>query len=172
MELAERSQFADDVIELTLRPLDGPAPAWEPGAHIDLHRPGSFVRQYSLCGEPSDRDSLRIAVLRERDGRGGSVHLHDRAAAGDVFEVGGPRNNFRLVEAPRYLFIAGGIGITALMPMLEHVRACGLEWDLYIPRPVAIDNGLPERAAASRSQSHRGRRRFGQEPLESGRSPH
>jgi ferredoxin-NADP reductase len=147
MELAERCQLADVVIELTLRPLDGPAPAWGPGAHIDLHLPGSLVRQYSLCGEPSDRDSLRIAVLRERDGRGGSVHLHDRAAVGDVFEVGGPRNNFRLVDAPRYLFIAGGIGITALMPMLEHVRACGLEWDLhYLGRSqstMAYLNALP-----------------------------
>lgn len=105
-------------------------PAWEPGAHIDVHLPGGVVRQYSLHSDPSDRTALGVAVLREPDGRGGSVFVHDRLAVGDVVAVGGPRNHFRLEPAPRYLFIAGGIGITPILPMLASVSRSGVEWSL------------------------------------------
>lgn len=106
-------------------------PAWEPGAHVDVEiRPG-LLRQYSLCGDPAARDRWRIAVLREDPGRGGSVHLHDRVQVGDALRVGEPRNNFPLVPAPRYRFVAGGIGITPLLPMLREAEHRGAEWDLF-----------------------------------------
>lgn len=107
---------------------DGAAlPTWEPGAHIDLALPNGLTRAYSLCGDPADRGRYRIAVLRERAG-GGSEYVHGSLAVGDSVEVRGPRNNFVLEDAPAYRFVAGGIGITAILPMIvaaEHRRA---EW--------------------------------------------
>jgi ferredoxin-NADP reductase len=82
------------------------------------------VRQYSLCGDPRDRDHYRVAVLRETDGRGGSVELHELARAGVPVSIRGPRNHFTLVSAVDYLFLAGGIGVT---PILAMVRAVSMQ---------------------------------------------
>ncbi|MGW1740097.1 PDR/VanB family oxidoreductase [Nocardia sp. NPDC001965] len=125
-----KESAADGVVTVTLAEPDGATvPEWEPGAHIDLVL-GDITRQYSLCGDPGDRSSLRVAVLREPDGRGGSVYVHDKLDIGDLLEVGGPRNNFTLVEAPFYLFVAGGIGITPLLPMLASLAGQGRPWRL------------------------------------------
>lgn len=126
------------VVELELsHPRGRPLPAWQPGAHVDLVLPSGLVRQYSLCGDPSDRGSYRVAVRRDSGGRGGSVEVH-RLRPGDRLRVRGPRNTFPLRDADRYLFIAGGIGITPLKPMIEHVAAAGSAWRLiYIGRTPA-----------------------------------
>jgi ferredoxin-NADP reductase len=129
MRVAAKRPLAEGVVELELVPVDGAAPPrWEPGAHVDLHLPGGAIRQYSLCGDPAG--PLRVAVLREADGRGGSRHLHDVTAVGDTLSVGGPRNNFALAPSRRYLFIAGGIGITPMIPMIAAARRAGAEWSL------------------------------------------
>lgn len=129
MRVAAKRPLAEGVVELELVPVDGGAPpSWEPGAHVDLHLPGGAIRQYSLCGVPTE--PLRVAVLREPEGRGGSRHLHDATAVGDTMPVGAPRNNFALAPAPRYLFIAGGIGITPLIPMIAAARRAGAAWSL------------------------------------------
>jgi ferredoxin-NADP reductase len=131
MRIAARRELAAGVIELELAPVEGgAAPDWDPGAHVDLHLPDGMVRQYSLCGRPDDSTALRVAVLREPEGRGGSIYLHDEAAAGDVLEVSLPRNHFTLEPAARYLFIAGGIGITPLIPMIAQAEVDGAEWTL------------------------------------------
>ncbi|WP_439031523.1 PDR/VanB family oxidoreductase [Gordonia terrae] len=122
---------ADGVVSLTLVDPDGrPLPAWDPGAHLDLILGDDLIRQYSLCGDVNDRDRLRVAVLREPESRGGSRRVHDDLAVGDLVAVKGPRNNFPLVEAPSYLFVAGGIGITPIRPMIDEVDAQGAEWTL------------------------------------------
>jgi ferredoxin-NADP reductase len=106
-------------------------PQWGPGAHIDLHLPGGLTRQYSLCGDPGERRQWRIAVLREPAGRGGSHYLHTAVTTSSLLRVGMPRNNFPLVDAPRYRFVAGGIGITPLLPMIAAVDAAGADWTLH-----------------------------------------
>ena len=122
---------ADGVLSVHLESPDGsPLPDWSPGAHIDLHLPGVITRQYSLCGSTMDKHSWRIAVLREPISRGGSAAVHETLRPGDLVRVVGPRNNFGLVESPRYLFLAGGIGITPLLPMIEQVAATGADWRL------------------------------------------
>jgi ferredoxin-NADP reductase len=126
-----KEKVADGVVTLTLRAPGGePLPPWEPGAHIDLRLPGEVVRQYSLCGSPEDTSAYQVAVLRETDGRGGSAYVHDSLLVGDRVRVDGPRNHFPLVDAERYLFLAGGIGITPILPMLDRVAAAGREWQL------------------------------------------
>ncbi|MFE3849986.1 PDR/VanB family oxidoreductase [Streptomyces griseorubiginosus] len=126
-----RESAADGVLALTLRhPLGEQLPAWEPGAHIDVVLGPGLERQYSLCGDPADRTGWRIAVLREPAGRGGSAHVHEQLGQGDKVRVRGPRNHFALRPAPRYRFIAGGIGITPILPMLAAAEAEGAEWTL------------------------------------------
>ncbi|MFC8856940.1 PDR/VanB family oxidoreductase [Streptomyces sp. NPDC057144] len=129
--VGRRETAADGVLALTLRhPLGEPLPAWEPGAHVDVVLGPGLERQYSLCGDPADRTRWRIAVLRETDGRGGSAHVHEEVRTGDKLRVRGPRNNFRLERAPRYRFVAGGIGITPILPMLAAAEEAGAEWSL------------------------------------------
>jgi ferredoxin-NADP reductase len=122
---------ADGVTVLALRdPTGVELPPWEPGAHVDLVLGPDLVRQYSLCGDPADRLTWTVAVLREPAGRGGSEHVHEALAAGAAVHVRGPRNHFPLEPAPRYLFIAGGIGITPLLPMVAAAAAAGADWRL------------------------------------------
>ena len=123
-------QAADDVVELVLAADGAALPPWTPGAHIDLILDHDLVRQYSLCGSPADSGSYRVAVLRSPDSRGGSVRVH-RLSAGDRLRIRGPRNHFPLVSAKRYLFLAGGIGITPMLPMVEEVDATGADWSLF-----------------------------------------
>jgi ferredoxin-NADP reductase len=88
------------------------------------------VRQYSLCGSPSDSRTIRVGVLKVAGGRGGSAFVHERLHPGTTVRVRGPRNHFPLVSSPRYLFVAGGIGITPLLPMMAEATATGADWTL------------------------------------------
>jgi ferredoxin-NADP reductase len=125
-----RAQLAKDVVEIGLTlPDQKQLPHWRPGAHVDLELPNGLVRQYSLCGSPEDAATYRIAVLREPQGRGGSMAAH-QLTLGEEVTVRGPRNNFELLPSHRYLFIAGGIGITPLVPMLETATAQQADWRL------------------------------------------
>ncbi len=129
--VAERRELAEGVVSLTLRHRDGAdLPAWQPGAHLDLLLGDGMERQYSLCADPADRATWRIAVLREPAGRGGSAYVHDRLPVGSTLRVRGPRNDFPLRPAGGYRFIAGGIGITPILPMLHAAHAAGAPWSL------------------------------------------
>jgi ferredoxin-NADP reductase len=121
---------SEDVVALTLVDPDGDSlPPWTPGAHVDLILAPDLVRQYSLCGATSDSRTIRVAVLLAPNSRGGSIQVH-RLAVGSTVRVRGPRNHFPLVASPRYLFIAGGIGITPMLPMIAEAQASGADWSL------------------------------------------
>jgi ferredoxin-NADP reductase len=127
--VAGRTDEAEDVVSLTLEAEHGAAlPRWEPGAHVDVFLGDGLERQYSLCGDPGDTAAWTVAVLRERPSRGGSEFVHECVGAGDVLDVQGPRNAFPLVEADRHLFVAGGIGVTPLVPMVERLASAGRPW--------------------------------------------
>lgn len=125
---------ATDVRSYRLVPPDGAQlPRWQPGGHLDVVLPSGRRRQYSLCGEPADRSYYRIAARRissDAGGGGGSQELHDTVRQGDVLTVQGPRNGFPYLPAERYLFIAGGIGITPILPMVQQAAATGAQWQL------------------------------------------
>lgn len=131
-----RREVSEGVIELTLQRPDGSRlPDWSPGSHIDVIVPSGTIRQYSLCGDRWDAHSYRIAIQLEESGNGGSKEIHDLAVEGSRVRFGGPRNNFRLAPARRYAFIAGGIGITAIIPMIEQAQRMGIPWRLlYLGR--------------------------------------
>ncbi|MEV6947021.1 PDR/VanB family oxidoreductase [Streptomyces sp. NPDC051172] len=127
MLVASRETVADGVVQLRLEGRD--LPSWEPGAHLDLVLPSGLVRQYSLCGDPQDISSYTVATRLVEDGRGGSREVHEQVAEGMELEVRGPRNRFPLVEAPSYVFVVGGIGITPVLPMLRALGE-GTDWRL------------------------------------------
>jgi len=122
-------QVAVGVVELRLVDESGAGlPPWTSGAHVDLVLGDDLVRQYSLCGDPADATSYTVAVLREPASRGGSSYVHDRLTPGSRVRVRGPRNHFPLLASPRYEFIAGGIGITPILPMVAEADASGADW--------------------------------------------
>ncbi len=132
LRVLSKNEVAERVVSLELAPAgDGvDLPEWKPGAHIDLACGDGVVRQYSLCGEQSHAGVWTVAVLREEESRGGSAWVHDMLQEGDEVTVKGPRNNFPLEDAPSYLFVAGGIGITPILPMIRAVEAEGRPWRL------------------------------------------
>lgn len=119
-----------------------PLPAWEPGAHIDVHLPSGRVRQYSLCGDLTRGAPYEIAVQLEPNGRGGSREVFDAVAPGDDILISLPRNNFPLArEAASHLFVAGGIGITPFIPMIRSLQ------HVATPFKLVYCSRSPERAA-------------------------
>lgn len=113
-------------------PRRGSLPAFTAGAHIDVHVPDGHVRQYSLCNDPSETHRYVVAVLRDGNGRGGSMAMHDRVHEGDAVVVSVPRNHFPLHEkARRHLLIAGGIGITPMLAMAQRLNAIGADYALH-----------------------------------------
>ncbi len=125
------NHIAADVVELSLLAADGAAlPPWTPGAHIDLILDDDNVRQYSLCGSPGQRERYQVSVLLSPDSRGGSRRVH-ALLKGESIKIRGPRNHFPLATAARYVFIAGGIGITPMLPMIEAAQARGADWTLH-----------------------------------------
>lgn len=134
MRVERLHTVAHDIIELSLVAADGrPLPRWQPGAHIDIECGDTGLsRQYSLCGDPADASSLRVAVLRDPASRGGSAWLHQHLTAGDIIRVRGPRNHFRFDEsARRVILIAGGIGITPIMAMANRAQTIGIDYVLH-----------------------------------------
>lgn len=128
---ARRDLIPGKIVELTLSNSDGSKlPEWEPGAHIEVNLPSGLTRQYSLCGDPED-NHYTIAVLREDDSRGGSVEIHDRIHVGIEISIRGPKNHFKLNPGQFTVFIAGGIGITPLLPMMRELTRHGKPWALH-----------------------------------------
>lgn len=110
----------------------GSLPPFAAGAHIDLHLPGGRVRSYSLANTPGDVFRYLVAVQREAEGRGGSAWMHDTLRVGQVLDASEPTNDFPLEEgAADSVFIAGGIGITPILSMIERMEASERRWRLF-----------------------------------------
>jgi len=123
---------ARHIVSLELRPCDGkPLPAFAPGAHIDLHLSDSLVRSYSLLDAGADGSRYAIAVLNDRNSKGGSRYVHEQLRVGQTLSISWPRNHFPLNEgASKSVLVAGGIGITPILCMHKRLRA--------LQRPAAL----------------------------------
>ncbi|MBT8163254.1 MULTISPECIES: PDR/VanB family oxidoreductase [Arthrobacter] len=133
LEITGAALVADGVRSLRLARGDRAAlPGWEPGAHLEFDLPNGQIRHYSLCNETTDANSYEVAVLLAPESRGGSEYIHNDLQVGDLVTVRGPRNNFPFAigSRERALFIAGGIGITPILPMIRRAHAEGIEWSL------------------------------------------
>jgi len=133
--IVERTEHsAEGILLVTLMAPEGHVfPRWTAGAHIDVECGDTGLsRQYSLCGDPSDKDRLTIAVLLEPNGRGGSAWVHRNVKPGMRLRIRGPRNHFRLDEsATRAIFIAGGIGITPISAMARRAKELGIDYEVH-----------------------------------------
>lgn len=145
------------IVSLRLEdPGGGELAPWEAGSHIDVQLITRHERQYSLCGDPADRFSYRIAVLREELSRGASDYIHTYLKVGGHVFVGAPRNHFPIEDASAYLLIAAGIGITPILAIARDLQARGADWRmLYLVRDRS-DVALADEIAAlgSRVQVH------------------
>lgn len=82
------------------------------------------MRQYSLCGNPADRQVYRLGILKDPNSRGGSIAAHERLSEGPAVEIGVPRNLFPLeAGARRSILVGGGIGVTPMIAMAHTLSA-------------------------------------------------
>lgn len=140
-----------DVVVLDLAAADGAElPPFDAGAHVDLHLGDGLVRQYSLCGNPAERRTYRLGILRDPNSRGGSVAAHERLGEGTRVEIGVPRNHFPLAaDARRSILVGGGIGVTPMIAMAHVLHDRGQPFALhYCGRSRASCAFLDELAAA------------------------
>lgn len=124
---------AEGVLAFELRGVDGVSlPPFTAGAHIDVIADAIPLRSYSLLNAPSDTDRYVIAVAKDPKSRGGSIKIHEQLRPGHRIEVSAPRNLFRLAQGRhRSVLIAGGIGITPIWCMAQHLQEQGAEWEMH-----------------------------------------
>lgn len=146
LRVQQKTWEADGVTSVTFAdPSGAKLPQWQPGSHLSLQLPNGLIREYSLCSNPLDSTSWTVAVLRTPDSRGGSQLVHEGLPVGSLLMVDGPRNNFALEDAGRYVLVAGGIGITPIISMARELQAAGADWSLlYTGRSRATMAFLPE----------------------------
>ncbi len=142
VRVARKVSEADGISSFELVAADGaPLPAFEAGAHIDVHLRDGLLRQYSLCNPPQERHRYLIAVLRDPSSRGGSTAMHDEIEAGHLITISAPKNHFALEPAARSLLFAGGIGVTPILAMAEALAGAGADFEMHYSART------PERAA-------------------------
>ncbi len=136
----------EKIVKFDFVSMDGsPLPEFEAGAHIDIMPSAQFIRQYSLCSDPANRNHYSAAVLMEEEGTGGSLRLHQRTMPGKAIMISRPRNHFPLVkEAKRSLLLAGGIGITPLIAMGHELHAKDADFIFYYKASTRAGAGFIE----------------------------
>lgn len=127
VRVSKKLALAGGIFWFELRlPDGGNLPAFTAGAHITVQVPGGARRNYSLCSNPADTGWYQIAVKRDSAGRGGSISMADEVHEGALLAISAPRNNFELhPRAIKFLFVAGGIGITPVLSMMRHLKTQG-----------------------------------------------
>ena len=142
--------MAKGITKYELTALDGaPLPEWTAGAHLDVLVAPDLLRQYSLSGNPADRMTYQIGVLREADGRGGSALLHRIFTEGRKVFVAKPINHFELDEsATKTFLLGGGIGITPMIAFAHRLHAIGADFTLHYSASRRADAGFLDDLAA------------------------
>jgi vanillate monooxygenase ferredoxin subunit len=161
VKVAAKIWLADDIAGYELSPLsDSTLPAFEAGAHVDVHVPGGPVRQYSLYDLPDEPACYRIGVLRDPQSRGGSVKLLENVHAGDTLTISAPRNHFALRngQSDRSILFAGGIGITPILCMAQQLAREHRPFELHycgrtLSRMAFIDR-LQQAQSGDKSHVH------------------
>ncbi len=133
VQVVSGESLSNNITRYRLANKDGTQlPAWRAGSHIDVVVAPGFIRQYSLCGNPSDRSHYEIAVLQEEQGRGGSKLLHRIFTKGRRIFISEPINHFPLQENARVTYLmGGGIGITPMMAMAHELDSANMPFELH-----------------------------------------
>ncbi len=147
LRLRQIREEAQDICSFEFVSADGrDLPTFDAGAHIDLQLTQGRVRSYSIASAPGCRTKYLVAVQREADGRGGSVWMHDSLRVGQEMSASAPSNDFHLdEEANDSILIAGGIGITPILSMIERLDAIGRPWQLFYASRTPASMAFRER---------------------------
>jgi vanillate O-demethylase ferredoxin subunit len=152
VKVAGKRHEAQDIASFELVPavVGTFLPAFEPGAHIDVHLPGGMIRQYSLWNSPQESNVYRIGVLKDLNGRGGSIAMHDLVEVDALLQISPPRNLFSLAssQAPS-LLLAGGIGITPILSMAERLLVLGSSFAFHYCAKSSAKAAFLERLSQS-----------------------
>ncbi|MGF6536607.1 vanillate O-demethylase ferredoxin subunit [Paraburkholderia sp. GAS206C] len=156
VEVSAKELEADGVVRLELVDREGgELPGFTAGAHIDVEVAPDLIRQYSLCNSPRERHRYVIGVLREPSSRGGSQAVHDSIQAGHTIRIRAPRNHFALdPTASRYILFAGGIGVTPILAMAEHLSDSGKPFELHYCVRTAARAAFVRRMTKSSFSAH------------------
>jgi len=160
LRVRARKHEAESICSFELERVDAQElPPFSAGAHIDVHVAPGLVRQYSLCGDPSERSFWRIGVLLEPASRGGSSGMHATVTAGTVLRVSPPKNLFELVDdAAHSVLIAGGIGVTPILAMAWQLQRQGRSFELHYcarsPERMAFREEMRTSAFADRTRTY------------------
>ncbi|MEL7560262.1 PDR/VanB family oxidoreductase [Stutzerimonas chloritidismutans] len=150
VRVARRTPVAENIVALELVAVnDDWLPTFSAGAHVDLELPNGLVRQYSLCSAPARRDRYEVGVLLDPTSRGGSRCVHEQLQEGVVLRISPPRNLFALKPARHSILLAGGIGITPLLCMAEHLSTEGASFELHYCSRSPARTAFVERLRAS-----------------------
>src|SRR5688572_4657560 len=124
---------AERINSYELTPLAGGAlPAFTAGAHIDVHLPHGATRSYSLINPQGETHRYVIGVALDAASAGGSRYIHEHIRPGQRLFISPPVNTFELVEdAKLSVLIAGGIGVTPILCMVQRLESLGREWQLH-----------------------------------------
>lgn len=116
----------------------GPEPMEIPraGAHLEVQvvsGDGTLdFRNYTIVNWDEGGAWYEIAVLREENGKGGSRYMHETVSSETVLTIRPPANEFPLDElASRSVLIAGGIGITPILPMARRLSQLGKAFEVH-----------------------------------------
>jgi vanillate monooxygenase ferredoxin subunit len=148
--VARKQQEATGIFSYELVDPDGKElPPFEAGAHVEV-RVGDKIRHYSLCNAPTERNRYLLGVQRELNGRGGSAKFCDTVQEGDTVLLRGPHNLFRLApDAGQSVLLAGGIGVTPLLAMAEHLHATGAPFEFHYCTRTRERTAFYDRVATS-----------------------
>jgi reductive dehalogenase len=133
VQITKAEVMADGVTKYEMQSLDGSdLPEWEAGAHLDIVVAPEYLRQYSMSGDPADRSTYQIGVLKEEAGRGGSALLHRIFNEGRKVFISRPINHFPLHEDASFTYLmGGGIGITPMIAMAHRLHAINAPFELH-----------------------------------------
>ncbi|MBZ9790102.1 PDR/VanB family oxidoreductase [Rhizobium sp. 3T7] len=136
VRVARVTPIADRIKRFRFERLDGkPMPYFSGGAHVivSMNDEGHMRRNaYSLMSPPHDCSAYEISVLRVEDSRGGSAFMHEKVREGDQLKVSYPVNLFQPDwRGRKHLLIAGGIGITPFIAMMQQFSRQGANFELH-----------------------------------------
>ncbi|WP_321847139.1 MULTISPECIES: PDR/VanB family oxidoreductase [Paraburkholderia] len=132
VKIAAKRKVAEDICTFELVSEDGrKLPQFTAGSHIDVHVPGEYVRQYSLCNSTQETHRYLIGVLKDPVSRGGSIAMH-QLEEGARLRVSEPKNHFPLEDSMEHsILVAGGIGITPIISMADKLTESGRSFELH-----------------------------------------
>lgn len=132
VRVESRSMETDNIVSLVLVSPSGKSlRSFSAGSHIDVELPNGMVRQYSLCNDSSQQHRYQIAVLLDPATRGGSASVHGDIKENQIIRISEPRQHFPLNSAKRSILIAGGIGVTPILCMAEHLISSSADFEMH-----------------------------------------